>query len=324
MAAVHEASLVPASEHSPELLDILEQTVNRDVLDYYTTKAHEFVRPTSGRPSFSRKVCLALVVDLIEIARLKMNIVLVALTYLKRVGPKLDLPAPDGFYYELVCFGALSLAHKYVSEDHITTFEWSIFAPEFNMRLINRVEMAFLNTLGWNLRISEDDVLEHYASLAGILPNLPSTASLPASLTIADDIISSHSSSETSIPSSSTHRSFSLPATLEDALTRATTATLWAAACVNTAFSTFSVIHMIPNVTSILASKASASSPQPHTPEPELNSPLVQEITKKGQLSFNCITLVLGTAGSVTFLTMAAWMLPSHIPTGAHASAPLS
>ncbi|KAI0309182.1 hypothetical protein OF83DRAFT_1179929 [Amylostereum chailletii] len=209
MVPVHKASLVDPATHSPALLELVDQKINRAVIEYLIDAVVETVDFALGRPSHSKRgrslsrhsegsSFATVVQNVVARAEVEMPVVLATLAYLDRAKPHLHI-ALEEWANERVFLGALIVASKYLNDSSLKNVHWAMCTGVFGKRDIGRIEREFLDVLDWDLSITEADVLAHHAELSPLLPALHHVALTPPSSS------SSSSSSTASSPLPALH-----------------------------------------------------------------------------------------------------------------------
>ncbi|KAI0086249.1 hypothetical protein BDY19DRAFT_854168, partial [Irpex rosettiformis] len=172
---VHRASLVNASLHSPELLEMLSLNMSGALIEYATRQTIDTVDYALGRPSASRGVSFFrddshstfhhFVHRVIDKANVTVAVLLVALVYLDRAKSYLSI-AIEEWAYERTFLGALILADKFCSDITLKNIHWAICSGVFDKRDIGLIEREFLSVLDYELTVQESDLLTHHDALA--------------------------------------------------------------------------------------------------------------------------------------------------------------
>ncbi|KAJ3905217.1 hypothetical protein F5879DRAFT_951579 [Lentinula edodes] len=174
---IHRASLVDASEHSPALLELLDVDLSAHLIDHVVecvTVVIDFImrrrRPLSKSKTAER--CIALqhfrifVKMLLARSGVKIPVVLAALVYIDRAKYRLQsIMYGLEFPLEQIFLGALTAASKYLNDLTIKNFHWEASTLIFSAREIGEFELVFLGCLRWDLRLSEEDIMAHYAGI---------------------------------------------------------------------------------------------------------------------------------------------------------------
>ncbi|VDB82880.1 unnamed protein product [Peniophora sp. CBMAI 1063] len=226
--SVHKASLVDPSTHSPVLLELVEQPITRPVVDYLVKHVEEVVDYAMDRPSKRGRSLKrnddfhTLVKNVLYRAEVELPTVLVALAYLDRARPHLQI-ALEEWANERVFLGALVVASKYTNDSTLKNVHWAMCTGIFGKRDIGRIEREFLAVLDWELSISEADVLAHHAQLSELMPELHHATAATAAPLPSPSASASSSTSSSPCPAlqhspASTAASFSprTPHTLVD------------------------------------------------------------------------------------------------------------
>ncbi|KAJ3805474.1 hypothetical protein F5876DRAFT_51804 [Lentinula aff. lateritia] len=174
---VHRASLVDASEHSPALLELIDVDLSAHLIDHVVdcvTDVIDFImrrrRPLSRSKTAERRIALQhlriFVKMLLARSGVRTPVVLAALVYIDRAKYRLQsIMSGLEFPLEQIFLGALTTASKYLNDHTIKNFHWEVSTLIFSAREIGEFELVFLGCLRWNLRLSEEDIMVHYASM---------------------------------------------------------------------------------------------------------------------------------------------------------------
>ena len=199
MSPVHKASLIEASYHSKEVLQLLDLDVNRTLIgkffyqttldleysfgslwsDHLVQETSEVVDHALGRPTTSRgrsdrrskerSDFVDFVTSVLYTADVTMATILVTLIYIHRSKPHLSIETEDWALHR-VFLGALILASKYTNDSTLKNDHWAIATGLFGKRDIGRIEREFLDVLDWELAVSESDILDLHDSLMALYP----------------------------------------------------------------------------------------------------------------------------------------------------------
>ncbi|KAJ7633284.1 hypothetical protein FB45DRAFT_744919 [Roridomyces roridus] len=191
---VHAASLVDASRHSPELLQLVDVKLTKPVIGYIVecvseTVDYAMVRSSSRRKQASRSTYVdsftSFASTLLERAEVKTPTLLVALVYVARARPFLSI-ALEQWALERVFLGALICASKYTNDATLKNVHWGLCTGVFGKRDVGRIEREFLEVLDWELGVTEADLLAHHEGLVRVaavprrprrlMPVLPSSS----------------------------------------------------------------------------------------------------------------------------------------------------
>ncbi|KAF9017132.1 hypothetical protein BDZ89DRAFT_891711, partial [Hymenopellis radicata] len=168
---IHPASLVKSSQHSEHLMQMINLRMSDSIVDYIVdqvTYAVEMAMEASVpsetrglRSAHRRRSAFAkFVMRVIQRSRTPMPAILVALVYIDRTIPDMSLSSRD-WVLEAVFVAAVMLAYKYVSDYPFANSDWAHCTGLFDLQVVNRVEREFLSIVGFNLRVSESDILLH-------------------------------------------------------------------------------------------------------------------------------------------------------------------
>ncbi|KAI0636492.1 hypothetical protein C8Q77DRAFT_1070909 [Trametes polyzona] len=182
---VHPASLVDPALHSPALLELIEISLGRNLIEHVVDTVVETVDYALGRPSSSTRgrsasrhtehsKFLKFVTDVITKAEVKVPALLVTLVYINRAKPHIQI-ALEQWANERVFLGALILANKYLNDSTLKNVHWALCTGVFGKRDIGRIEREFLDVLDFELGVSEADLLAHHDALLELshAPRLP-------------------------------------------------------------------------------------------------------------------------------------------------------
>ncbi|KAF9521701.1 hypothetical protein CPB83DRAFT_731240, partial [Crepidotus variabilis] len=170
-SSVHQWSLFPASMHSPQLLKLVNTKITSTTVEYLVdlvvdVGTHGFRRTSSTRPKLQvSKTFVDLVKRVLRAAEITMPTLLVTLVYLERAKTVIEIPE-DKMTLERVFLGALITASKYLNDVTWRNVHWSMFTALFGKNDIGHIERQFLQVLDYQLRVSEEDILNHYEGVA--------------------------------------------------------------------------------------------------------------------------------------------------------------
>lgn len=178
MSPVHNASLIDASYHSKEVLQLLDLEINRSLIDHLVRETIEAADQALGRPvasrgrsdrrSKKRSDFADFIAKVLHAADVKIGTVLVTLVYIQRSKPHLSIETEDWALHR-VFLGALILASKYTNDSTLKNVHWATCTGLFGKRDIARIEREFLDVLDWELSVSESDLLNLHDSLVALL-----------------------------------------------------------------------------------------------------------------------------------------------------------
>ncbi|KAJ8096146.1 hypothetical protein PM082_000054 [Marasmius tenuissimus] len=181
---IHPASLVDNSHHSKALLRLLEaapdtpRVINpivlivQDLVEFALARSgltDEGVQPREELLSAFK----VLVERVLSTAQVTTPVVLVALVYIKRARPCIQIVLRE-WALERVFLGLLILASKhdervseqtlikskYLNDSCIINADWSCCTGVFGNRDIIWIEREFLEVLDWELKVTEHDLVE--------------------------------------------------------------------------------------------------------------------------------------------------------------------
>ena len=233
MSPVHKASLIDASYHSREVLQLLDLDINRTLIGKFfyqailglkysfesfredhlvqeTTEAVYYAlrRPTTSRGRTDRRFkkrhnFADFIANVLHTADVKMATILVTLVYIHRSKPQLLIETEEWALHRIF-LGALILASKYTNDSSPRNGRWAIATGLFGKRDVARIEREFLEVLQWELAISESDILDLHDSLMALYPLRRFVRSPKRLIPSVKSIFSfSDSESENSSPASS-------------------------------------------------------------------------------------------------------------------------
>ncbi|OJT03532.1 PHO85 cyclin-2 [Trametes pubescens] len=227
---VHPASLVDSTLHSPALLELIEISLGRNLIEHIVDTVAETVDYALGRPSSSTRgrsmsrhseqtKFTKFVTDVISKAEVKVPALLVTLVYINRAKPHIQI-ALEQWAHERVFLGALILANKYLNDSTLKNVHWALCTGVFGKRDIGRIEREFLDVLDFELGVSESDLLAHHDALLELshAPRLPARPAHQHHARRRSSPLGSRwsvDSSEMDVDSESSFESVSLPRTPE-------------------------------------------------------------------------------------------------------------
>ncbi|EIW60331.1 uncharacterized protein TRAVEDRAFT_145635 [Trametes versicolor FP-101664 SS1] len=227
---VHPASLVDSTSHSPALLELIEISLGRNLIEHIVDTVAETVDYALGRPSSSTRgrsmsrhseqtKFTKFVTDVISKAEVKVPALLVTLVYINRAKPHIQI-ALEQWAHERVFLGALILANKYLNDSTLKNVHWALCTGVFGKRDIGRIEREFLDVLDFELGVSESDLLAHHDALLELshAPRLPARPAHQHHARRRSSPLGSRwsvDSSEMDVDSESSFESVSLPRTPE-------------------------------------------------------------------------------------------------------------
>ncbi|KAI0339989.1 hypothetical protein BDW22DRAFT_1347090 [Trametopsis cervina] len=185
--AIHRASLVDASLHSPELLEMTHLKMSRVLIEYAVDCVIDTVDYAMGKPSSSSSspssssssstrgrratrptplhaAFQTFATSVLTKAEVTVPVLLVALAYMDRARPHLQI-ALEQWACERVFLGALILANKYTNDSTLKNVHWALCTGVFGKRDIGRIEREFLDVLDYELAVTDADILSHYPAL---------------------------------------------------------------------------------------------------------------------------------------------------------------
>ncbi|KAI0790835.1 hypothetical protein C8Q75DRAFT_877279 [Abortiporus biennis] len=174
---MHPASLVDSSIHSQALLELLHTKVSRTLNNYVVDCVVDTVHTaliqsgaTSCRPHIrdsQRTKLLDFLDRIVYKADIKVPVLLVALVYIERAKPNLQITT-EQWAYERVCLGAIMLAYKFVNDATLKNHRWAVCTGVFGTGDVGRVEREFLDVLDYHLNFTEDDILSHHGAIKAL------------------------------------------------------------------------------------------------------------------------------------------------------------
>jgi hypothetical protein len=209
---------------------IVERVI--DVVDYALGRPSTSAQ--HGRSQAPLETCRAVHTDFstfarrsIERAGVQIPVLLGTLVYLDRAKPHLQLSLEE-WACERVFLGALICANKvrlgavtgtlhaisdgnqkyaqYLNDSTLKNVHWSLVTGLFNKRDVGRIEREFLDVLDFELRVTEEEILDHYEPLMLLQkPHAPPRLRIPS----ASSISTPASTARSAWPSLSRHSSSS-------------------------------------------------------------------------------------------------------------------
>jgi len=177
---MHKASLVDSSLHSPAMLELLELSVDRTLIEHVVRSTVDVVSFAMGDASTSvssrgRKSTTSdkhesfsiFVSNVIRRAQVTAPMLLATLVYINRARPHLTIQSQK-WACERVFLGALVLAAKYLNDVSLKNVHWAASTGVFGKRDVGRIEREFLDVLDWGLAISEADILDHHDTIMSL------------------------------------------------------------------------------------------------------------------------------------------------------------
>ncbi|KAK7024631.1 PHO85 cyclin-1 [Paramarasmius palmivorus] len=152
--------------------------INREHIDYLVDQVWETSEPALNEFLFRKKarwtrsrdqrVCRAklgpLAERMIRRARVTYSVVLVALVYLQRARPHLQI-ASESFLWERLLIGSIVLADKYVNDCTMLNRHWAICSGKFGNMDVNRIERDLLAVLDWDVKLSEKELVDVHVAI---------------------------------------------------------------------------------------------------------------------------------------------------------------
>lgn len=152
--------------------------MSRTLIDYVVDCVSETVDYAMGRPSSSRgrsssrqeyhTSFLNFVTNVLTKAEVKVPVLLVALVYIDRAKPHLQI-ALEQWACERVFLGALILANKYCNDSTLKNIHWALCTGVFGKRDVGRIEREFLDVLDYELTLHESDLLSHHDAIMSLV-----------------------------------------------------------------------------------------------------------------------------------------------------------
>ncbi|KAJ7618902.1 hypothetical protein DFH06DRAFT_914430, partial [Mycena polygramma] len=174
---VHAASLVDPSTHSPELMQLIDITLSQPVIEYIVDCVSDTIDYALGRPAHAPRSVYhhsftAFVSTTLSRAEVTLPTVLVALAYIARARPQLDI-AVEQWALERAFLGALIVASKYTQDSTLRNVHWAMCTGVFGKGDVGRIEREFLEVLDWELGVREAELLAHHEGLLAAASAVP-------------------------------------------------------------------------------------------------------------------------------------------------------
>ncbi|KAI0829297.1 hypothetical protein BC628DRAFT_1417053 [Trametes gibbosa] len=166
------ASRVDPRTHHPRVAEMVRTPFSYGVIDYFLnavilTVASALIGPTD-RVAFGLKTARTseIITSFVRRGGFSVPDILVALVYLDRVRPHLEVDSAD-WVCERLGIGALITACKYANDALPGKPQfWAAASIQFGIADINRIEREFLALLSFDMRITNEDLLPHADGLS--------------------------------------------------------------------------------------------------------------------------------------------------------------
>ncbi|KAI0922034.1 hypothetical protein AcW1_004146 [Taiwanofungus camphoratus] len=167
---LHPASMVESSLHNPALMELLQLPINWETMDYVVDCVVDAVNYPYARlglaPLTRLKTAFFInfVKNVVAKSSISMGVLLVALSYVDRVRPRVTLGSTE-WACEKLFLGAVMAAVKYTNDRPPNAKQWAAVSSALTAKQVVQCEFEFLQLIKYELAVREDAMLAHYDAL---------------------------------------------------------------------------------------------------------------------------------------------------------------